>query len=63
MKLRVFQRHLQKHGCAFLREGANHTVWYNTKNNKTSTVPRHPEVDDDLAVKICKDLEISRLKK
>ena len=41
------------------REGANHTVYYNLASKKTSAVPRHVEVQDHLARKICKDLGIS----
>jgi len=33
-------------------------MYFNTKTKKTSTVPRHIEIDNWLAVKICKDLEI-----
>ncbi|MBI2838908.1 MAG: type II toxin-antitoxin system HicA family toxin [Acidobacteria bacterium] len=45
-------------GCEFLREGGNHTVCVNRKKRKASTVPRHKEIDDCLARKICRDLEI-----
>ncbi|MCD4764914.1 MAG: type II toxin-antitoxin system HicA family toxin [Methanosarcinales archaeon] len=58
MKRRKLLRHLEKHGCKFLREGGNHTVFYNPLNMKTSTVPRHTEIMDALAKKICKDLEV-----
>ena len=51
-------RHLEAHGCEFLREGGNHTVYVNRTARKTSTVPRHREVNDFLARKICRDLEI-----
>jgi hypothetical protein len=30
--------------------------------NKRSAVPRHKEIDDDLARKICRDLGIARLR-
>ena len=49
MKRRKLLRHLEKHGCKFLREGGNHTVFYNPLNMKTSTVPRHAEIMDALA--------------
>jgi predicted RNA binding protein YcfA (HicA-like mRNA interferase family) len=51
-------RHLEAHGCRLLREGANHSVYVNPVARKTSTVPRHREIDDFLARKICRDLEI-----
>ena len=51
-------RHLEAHGCEFLREGANHTIYLNRAARKTSTVPRHREINDYLARKICRDLEV-----
>ncbi|MEH1932763.1 MAG: type II toxin-antitoxin system HicA family toxin [Nostoc sp.] len=59
MKRRELIRHLEKNGCLFLREGGRHTIYYNPSNNRTSAVPRHTEIVDTLAIKICKDLEIS----
>ena len=51
-------RHLEQQGCELLREGANHSVFVNRAARKTSTVPRHREINDFLARKICRDLEI-----
>ncbi|MEA3293364.1 MAG: type II toxin-antitoxin system HicA family toxin [Euryarchaeota archaeon] len=62
MKWRKLIRHLEVYGCKFFREGKKHTVYYNPLNQKTSTVPRHTEINDILAKKICKDLEIPPLK-
>ena len=59
MKRRDLIRHLERNGCRFLREGANHTVYFNPANRRCSTVPRHREVIDFTARKICKDLEIA----
>lgn len=53
-------RHLRIHGCVQLREGDNHTVFVNKATNRTSTVPRHREVNDFLAKKICADLQVPR---
>ena len=58
MKRRDLIRHLEHHGCEFLREGGSHTVYVNRHARKTSTIPRHREVFEFLARKICKDLEI-----
>ena len=58
MKRRALVRHLEDHGCELLREGANHSIFVNRATRKTSTVPRHSEINDDLARKICKDLGI-----
>ena len=51
-------RHLESQGCRLLREGANHSVYVNPVARKTSTVPRHREIDEFLARKICRDLQI-----
>jgi len=58
MKRRDLIRYLEKHGCEFLREGGNHTVYVNRKTQKTSTVPRHNEINDFLVRKICRDLQV-----
>jgi mRNA interferase HicA len=58
MKRRDLVRHLEAHGCQLLREGANHSVYVNRAAHKTSTVPRHREINDSLADKICKDLDV-----
>ena len=51
-------RHLEQHGCVLLREGKRHSVYVNRAKGKSSAVPRHREINDFLARKICKDLEI-----
>lgn len=58
MKRRDLIKHLSKHGCELLREGSNHSVFVNRATQKSSTVPRHKEINDFLVKKICKDLEI-----
>jgi mRNA interferase HicA len=51
-------RHLRDRGCELLREGGGHSVFVNRAAGKTSTVPRHREINDLLARKICKDLQV-----
>ena len=58
MKRLELIQHLEQHGCALLREGAKHSVYVNRTNGKASTVPRHREINDFLARKICRDLEV-----
>ncbi len=60
MKRRDLIRYLERHGCKFLREGNNHTVYVNELDKKVSTIPRHREIDENLVKKICKDLGISK---
>jgi predicted RNA binding protein YcfA (HicA-like mRNA interferase family) len=58
MKRLDLLRHLERHGCALLREGGRHSVYVNRATRKASTVPRHREINDYLARQICKDLQI-----
>ena len=58
MKRLDLLKYLDQHGCALLREGGRHSVYVNRAANKSSTVPRHREINDLLARKICKDLEV-----
>ncbi len=58
MKRRDLTRHIEKHGCELLREGAKHSVYVNRRARKSSTIPRHSEINEHLARKICRDLEV-----
>lgn len=60
MKRRELIRHLESHGCTLLREGGSHTLYVNRPAGKVSAVPRHAEVKEFTALKICKDLEVPR---
>lgn len=63
MKRKKLITYLYDNGCVFVREGARHSVFFNPSIGKSSTVPRHNEVDNDLAKKICKDLGITPINK
>lgn len=56
MKRSQLIKHLNAHGAFLLREGSGHSI-YQLGHNKTQ-VPRHNEIVDELARKICKDLGI-----
>ncbi|MHC4874156.1 MAG: type II toxin-antitoxin system HicA family toxin [Planctomycetota bacterium] len=58
MKRKALLKHLKANGCSLLREGGSHSWWHNPNLNTRSAVPRHTEVVDILAKKICKDLGI-----
>jgi mRNA interferase HicA len=51
-------RYLQPHGCVLLREGGAYSVFVNRVTRKATSVPRHREINDFLARKICRDLQI-----
>ena len=62
MKRRDLISHLIKEGCVLHREGAKHSVFLNPENGHMATVPRHREIENLLARKICRQLDISLLK-
>jgi mRNA interferase HicA len=51
-------RHLRHHGCVLKREGAAHSLWTNPATGATEAVPRHVEIPDLLARKICRGLGV-----
>jgi predicted RNA binding protein YcfA (HicA-like mRNA interferase family) len=60
MKRRALLKHLKQHACELLREGSRHSIYWNPANRRTTSVPRHREIVDKLAIKICKDLGIPK---
>ncbi|MHC4972041.1 MAG: type II toxin-antitoxin system HicA family toxin [Planctomycetota bacterium] len=58
MKRRDLVKHLTAHGCELLRQGGRHSVFVNQARGRSSAVPRHKEINDILARKICRDLQI-----
>ena len=63
MKRQDLLKHLFKNKCVFIREGAKHSVFFNPLMKKSSTMPRHNEIDDFLARKICRDLGVEPLRR
>lgn len=60
MKRQFLISHLEKMGCELLREGGKHSVYVNRPKKKVTTVPRHREIDENLARRIFKDLGIPK---
>jgi len=56
MKRTQLTKYLKKHGAFLLREGSRHSIYQ--KGVLKTEVPRHNEIVDELARKICKDLNI-----
>jgi predicted RNA binding protein YcfA (HicA-like mRNA interferase family) len=54
-------RHLRQHGCYLKREGASHSLWANPQTGHTEAVPRHTEIANTLARKICRALGIPEI--
>lgn len=62
MKRAQLLKHLRAHGCELVREGAKHPWWHNSALSKRSAVPRHLEIKDILARRICRDLGVEPVK-
>jgi predicted RNA binding protein YcfA (HicA-like mRNA interferase family) len=60
MKRSQFIKHLEQNGCFLLREGANHTIYKNSKNGYQTAVPRHSELKNIVCKEICKQLDIPK---
>ncbi|MBM4284592.1 MAG: addiction module toxin, HicA family [Deltaproteobacteria bacterium] len=60
MKRKTLIRHLTDHKAFLLRGGRRHSIYQ--RGNLKTLVPRHTEIIDELARKICKDLDIPWVK-
>lgn len=58
MKRRDLIGHLRAHGCRLHREGSRHSISINPATMAISAVPRHNEIYEYLARKICRDLQV-----
>ena len=56
MKKRQLVAYLKKNGASLLREGSRHSIYQ--KGVFKTQIPRHNEIVDELARKICMDLGI-----
>lgn len=60
MKRRKLLKHLRRQGCELLREGGKHSIFWNPETEQTTAIPRHTEIVEPLAAKICKDLGVPK---
>jgi len=49
MKRQELIRRLTAAGCVFVRPGGRHGLYMNPKTGKKQAVPRHREIDENLA--------------
>jgi hypothetical protein len=61
MKREKLFKHYKTYNCHVLREGKRHTIVINYDNDKVKSVPRHADINDKLALKTCKDLDIPKI--
>jgi len=60
MKRNALLKHLRKHGCILKREGSAHSLWLNPNSGEVEAVPRHTEIPNRLAQKICRGLTVPK---
>ena len=60
MKRKELIRQLTAEGCILLRHGSRHDVYLNPKNGMKQPIPRHNEVDENLARHIIKYLGLEK---
>jgi mRNA interferase HicA len=58
VKQRELLRHLRKNGCHLKRQGREHELWINPRTGWIEAVPRHAELSDHLARRVCRNLSI-----
>ena len=63
MKTGDLLRHLRRNGCYLKREGRSHSLWCNPETGAVEAVPRHNEMSDRLAQKICRSLSVPEIGK
>jgi mRNA interferase HicA len=61
MKRSSLLRHLRRHGCYLKREGRAHSLWSNPQTGKVEAIPRHTEISNRLARKICHNLSVPEI--
>ncbi|HXB57003.1 MAG TPA: type II toxin-antitoxin system HicA family toxin [Vicinamibacteria bacterium] len=61
MKRGDLLRHLRQHGCYLKREGASHSLWCNPTTGQVEAIPRHTEIANNLAKKICRALSVPEI--
>lgn len=61
MKRGDLLRHLRRYGCQLKREGRAHSLWMNPTTGSVEAVPRHTQIANKLAQKICRSLSIPEI--
>lgn len=58
MNRKKLERHLRSFGCAFQENGGGHDIWCNPNEQRTSSIPRHKEINTFTMRSVCKDLNV-----
>ncbi|MDD3623920.1 MAG: type II toxin-antitoxin system HicA family toxin [Bacilli bacterium] len=60
MKRSELLKQIKEEGCIFYRSGSRHDIYINPKTGQKQPIPRHSEIDNDLANHIKKYLGITK---
>jgi mRNA interferase HicA len=58
MRRQALLQHLRRHGCILKGEGSAQSLCQNPLTGRIEAVPRHTEIPDLLAKKICRALSV-----
>lgn len=58
MKRSELLQRLRQYSCYLKREGSEHSLWCNRNTGAIEAVPRHSEISNQLARKICRNLSV-----
>ncbi|MBI1885316.1 MAG: type II toxin-antitoxin system HicA family toxin [Chloroflexi bacterium] len=61
MKRSTLLRYLRRNGCYLKREGGGHSLWCNPATGAIEAVPRHADIANKLARKICRSLSVPEI--
>jgi mRNA interferase HicA len=56
MKRRDLIKKIEEGGCVFVRHGGNHDWYSNPQTKQSQPIPRHKEINENLAKSIIKKL-------
>jgi len=56
MKRKELIKRISSAGCVLVRHGTRHDLYRNQKTGKKQAIPRHNEIDENLAKHILKEL-------
>ena len=60
MKKGKFIQHLNANVCGFVKHCKKHDKYKNHINGNCTYIPRHADIDTDLCILICKQLDIPK---
>ena len=58
MKRSSLTLNLRRNGCQLKPEGGSHSLWTNPNTGAVEAIPRHSEIPNRLAEKICRSLSV-----